>query len=72
MIALTKEVYKESVISSPFLLVFLKFLIGILTRKSFVADPVIKVIHLESYKYLQNYLQIPMALIILFCPCSVR
>lgn len=47
-----------------FLLFFLPFVASILTREGFAYDPITKVVFMEPYKYLHNYLQMPVALIL--------
>jgi len=56
---------KDLMISSPlFLVFFLWFLISILTKKGFAVDPVTQMVYLEPYKYLHNFLQMPIVLIL--------
>ena len=56
---------KDLMISSPlFLVFFLWFLISILTKKGFAVDPATQMVYLEPYKYLHNFLQMPIVLIL--------
>lgn len=56
---------KELFISAPlFLLFFLWFLVSILLRKGFAVNPDNGIVYLESYKYLHNFLQMPLVLIL--------
>ncbi len=48
-----------------FLIFFLFFLINVLIASGFNYDPVTKVINMESFKYLNNLLAMPVVLIIL-------
>lgn len=51
--------------SIPFLLVFLSFLILLLTKEGFAVNPETGGIYMEPYKYLNNYLQMPLVFIFL-------
>jgi cytochrome d ubiquinol oxidase subunit II len=48
-----------------FLVFFLYFLINILLRDGFAYDTATKIVSMEPYKYLNNYLEMPVALILL-------
>jgi cytochrome d ubiquinol oxidase subunit II len=48
----------------PFLAVFISFLILLFTQEGFAVDPNTKEIFLEPNKYLQNYFQMPLILIL--------
>ena len=47
-----------------FLVFFLFFVISLLLSKGFAADPATGIISIEKYKYLHNFLQMPLVLII--------
>lgn len=47
----------------PFLVLFLSFLVGLLLRDGFAVDPATKEVFLESYKYLNNFLAMPIVLV---------
>jgi len=56
---------KELFISAPlFLVFFLWFLVSILIRKGFAVNPDTGLVFLEPYKYLHNFLQMPVVLIV--------
>lgn len=56
---------KELLISSPlFLVFFLWFLVSILLRKGFAVNPDTGVVFLEPFKYLNNFLQMPIVLLV--------
>ncbi|NMB70831.1 MAG: cytochrome d ubiquinol oxidase subunit II [Bacteroidales bacterium] len=44
----------------PFLILFVLFVVLLLTRQGFAYDPVTKTVYLEPYKYLHNLLQMPL------------
>ncbi|HDP54881.1 MAG TPA: cytochrome d ubiquinol oxidase subunit II [Bacteroidetes bacterium] len=48
-----------------FLVFFLYFLARILTKDGFAYDPITKEVFMEPFKYLNNYLEMPVALILL-------
>jgi cytochrome bd ubiquinol oxidase subunit II len=48
----------------PFVVFFLTFVFALLLSKGFAYDPVSKKVFMESFKYLHNFLQMPVALII--------
>ena len=48
-----------------FLVFFLYFLVRILTKDGFAYDPISKEVFMEPFKYLNNYLEMPVALILL-------
>ena len=48
----------------PFVIFFLTFAVALLTREGFAVDPETGVVSMESYKYLHNFLQMPLVLII--------
>jgi cytochrome bd ubiquinol oxidase subunit II len=48
-----------------FLVFFLYFLVTIILKDGFAYDPTTKVVYMEPYKYLNNYLQMPVATILL-------
>lgn len=48
-----------------FLVFFLYFLINILLRDGFAYDTTTKIVSMEPYKYLNNYLEMPVAIILL-------
>ncbi|HPF92906.1 MAG TPA: cytochrome d ubiquinol oxidase subunit II [Tenuifilaceae bacterium] len=48
-----------------FLVFFLYFLVRILTKDGFAYDPITKEVFMEPFKYLNNYLEMPVALILL-------
>jgi len=50
--------------SIPFLIFFLFFLISILLSKGFAADPITGTITLEKFKYMHNFVQMPVLLIL--------
>ncbi len=57
-----KQVLINTVLFLPF---FLFFLFRILTIDGFAYDPQTKVVFMESYKYLNNYLQMPLTIMVL-------
>lgn len=48
----------------PFLIFFLYFLVKLLLAKGFAYDPETKAVFMEPYKYLHNFLQMPLVLVI--------
>jgi cytochrome d ubiquinol oxidase subunit II len=48
-----------------FLVFFLYFLVRILSKDGFAYDPITKEVFMEPFKYLNNYLEMPVALILL-------
>jgi len=50
--------------SIPFLITFLFFVVTLLFSKGFAADPVTGTIAIEKFKYLHNFLQMPVVLIL--------
>jgi cytochrome d ubiquinol oxidase subunit II len=48
----------------PFLIVFLLFIILLITKQGFAVNPVTKIITMEDFKYLHNFLEMPVVLII--------
>lgn len=44
----------------PFLLLFVLFVILLFTRNGFAYDPVTKIVYMEPFKYLHNFLQMPL------------
>ena len=50
--------------SVPFLIFFLFFVISLLFSKGFAADPITGTISVEKYKYIHNFIQMPVVLII--------
>jgi cytochrome d ubiquinol oxidase subunit II len=50
--------------SIPFLITFLFFVVTLLLSKGFAADPVTGIIAIEKFKYLHNFLQMPVVLIL--------
>lgn len=63
--AIFERARKELFISAPlFLIFFLWFLISILLRKGFAVNPETGMVYLEQYKYLNNFLQMPVILVI--------
>ena len=50
--------------SIPFLVFFLFFVISLLVSKGFAADPVTGTITIEKYKYLNNFFQMPIVLVL--------
>jgi cytochrome d ubiquinol oxidase subunit II len=51
----------------PFLLTFLFFVVTLLTSEGFEAHPVTGAVTMEKLKYLSNFLQMPLVLIIFLC-----
>jgi len=49
----------------PFLAIFISFMILLLTKEGFAVNPENKEVFMEPYKYLHNYLQKPLLLILL-------
>ena len=63
--SLNKRSVKRLVFNSiPFLVFFLFFVVSLLISKGFDADPLTGIISAEKYKYLHNFLQMPVVLII--------
>jgi cytochrome d ubiquinol oxidase subunit II len=63
--SLNKRSVKRLVFNSiPFLVFFLFFVVSLLISKGFDADPQTGIISAEKYKYLHNFLQMPVVLII--------
>ncbi|MDK2909693.1 MAG: cytochrome bd ubiquinol oxidase subunit [Bacteroidales bacterium] len=63
--SISERARKELFISAPlFLLFFLWFLVSILLRNGFAVNPDNGIVYLESYKYLHNFLQMPLVLIL--------
>lgn len=58
----SKQVLRNAI---PFLVFFLFFLVNVLLMKGFNYDPSTHVVNLESYKYLNNLLAMPLVLIVL-------
>lgn len=54
-----------------FLVFFLFFLVKILIKDGFAYDPISKAVYMEPFKYLHNYLQMPIALILLLAGASL-
>ena len=50
--------------SIPFLIFFLFFVISLLFSEGFAADPVTGTITMEKFKYLHNFIQMPVVLIL--------
>ena len=50
--------------SFAFLVFFLTFVVLLLTKKGYAVDPVNQEVYLENYKYLHNFLHMPIVLII--------
>jgi cytochrome bd ubiquinol oxidase subunit II len=50
--------------SIPFLIFFLFFVVSLLVSKGFAADPVTGSISLEKFKYLHNFIEMPLVLIL--------
>jgi cytochrome d ubiquinol oxidase subunit II len=50
--------------SIPFLIFFLFFVISLLFSKGFAADPMIGTISVEKFKYMHNFIQMPVVLIL--------
>jgi len=50
--------------SIPFLVFFLFFVISLLLSKGFAADPVSGIITIENFKYIHNFIQMPLVLIL--------
>ena len=48
----------------PFLIVFLSFVVMLLLKDGYVVDPVTKIVSLEAYKYLHNFLAMPIVLVL--------
>lgn len=62
---LIKESGKKLILNSiPFLLFFLFFVISLLFSKGFAADPATGIVTVEKFKYLHNFVQMPLVLII--------
>jgi len=62
---LIKETGKKLILNSiPFLLFFLFFVISLLFSKGFAADPETGIITVEKFKYLHNFVQMPLVSII--------
>lgn len=50
--------------AAPFLFFFLFFLVNLLLMKGYAVDPDTRIVSAEAYKYLHNFLQMPVVLII--------
>jgi cytochrome d ubiquinol oxidase subunit II len=62
---LIKKSGKKLILNSiPFLLFFLFFVISLLFSKGFAADPATGIVTVEKFKYLHNFVQMPLVLII--------
>jgi cytochrome d ubiquinol oxidase subunit II len=62
---LIKKSYKKLILNSiPFLLFFLFFIISLLFSKGFAADLSTGIVKVEKFKYLYNFVQMPLVLII--------
>jgi len=62
---LIKKSGKKLILNSiPFLLFFLFFVISLLFSKGFAADPETGIVTVEKFKYLHNFIQMPLVLII--------
>jgi len=48
----------------PFLVLFLSFLVGLLLRDGFAVNPATKEVFMEPYKYLHNFLAMPLVLVV--------
>jgi cytochrome d ubiquinol oxidase subunit II len=59
-----RSVYMVRFNAVPFLAVFIAFAVLLLVSDGFAVDPKTKVVTMESYKYLNNFLAMPWALII--------
>jgi cytochrome d ubiquinol oxidase subunit II len=63
--ALTKRSVRGITVNSlPFLIFFLFFVISLLVSEGFAADPVSGSISVEKFKYLHNFIEMPVVLII--------
>jgi cytochrome d ubiquinol oxidase subunit II len=49
----------------PFVVVFLTFLIWLMLRDGFAVDPQTKLVYMEPFKYFNNYMAMPLVLILL-------
>ncbi len=59
-VTIFKRVQKHLLINTiPFLVVFLFFVIRLVTKEGFAYDPETKMVSLEKYKYLHNLMQMP-------------
>lgn len=47
----------------PFLFVFLLFIVLLITKQGFAVSPVNKIITMEDFKYLHNFLEMPVVLV---------
>src|SRR5664279_2603221 len=59
-----RSVRGVTVNSIPFLIFFLFFVISLLVSKGFAADPVTGSISIEKFKYLHNFIEMPVVLIL--------
>jgi cytochrome d ubiquinol oxidase subunit II len=48
----------------PFLVLFLSFLVGLLLRDGFAVNPATKEVFMEPYKYLHNFIEMPIVLVV--------
>ncbi len=61
---LKRSVRGVTVNSIPFLIFFLFFVVSLLVSKGFAADPVSGSISMEKFKYLHNFIEMPVVLIL--------
>ncbi len=62
---LIKRSVKSLIINSvPFLISFLYFVISLLISNGFTADPVTNIISIEKFKYLHNFVEMPVVMIL--------
>jgi cytochrome d ubiquinol oxidase subunit II len=59
-----RSVRGVTVNSIPFLIFFLSFVVSLLISKGFAADPVSGSISMEKFKYLHNFIEMPVVLIL--------